>query len=424
MISDGQNSYSYNSRNQLEEFDDGSSVSTYGYAPTGLRRSKSVSFGGGTYENFSYTYDNGNLIFEYYSNHFYSPRTCIGTYYNYGPTGIISQSNLNTDENDGAVVDNSIIFEKDAHGDVIYKLNASDYSLLTYDSNYDAFGNGGNRSYSNLGYCGEYFDNESGLIYLRARYYNLKTGRFISEDPIRDGLNWYTYCANNPVKFVDPSGLIVTAWDKLNCTDEEINLLRQYTSEWETGNVMQKENAAKKAEIIRAKYRKPGEHAMGDGNTGFNGVQYSTYYYLGDTDITASQKKAVDLTVNFGAGLGANIKVAGVGAEIGAAMYYDVDTMFSNVPLQTMSLTGEVQVSNMLKVGGEASGTINAITKRHLYNDAHLGLKAGKDFIGFETTPQNGDFIIDIAVGGYFIVGGEVILSINLSKILDLIIYK
>lgn len=102
---------------------------------------------------------------------------------------------------------NSIIFEKDAHGDVIYKLNASDYSLLTYDSNYDAFGNGGNRSYSNLGYCGEYFDNESGLIYLRARYYNPKTGRFINEDPIRDGLNWYVYCGNNPVNRWDPSGM-------------------------------------------------------------------------------------------------------------------------------------------------------------------------------------------------------------------------
>ena len=34
------------------------------------------------------------------------------------------------------------------------------------------------------------------------------TGRFMTEDPIRDGLNWYTYCGNNPVMFVDPSGLV------------------------------------------------------------------------------------------------------------------------------------------------------------------------------------------------------------------------
>ena len=43
--------------------------------------------------------------------------------------------------------------------------------------------------------------------YLRARYYDPGLGRFISEDPIRDGGNWYAYCGNNPVMKVDPSGL-------------------------------------------------------------------------------------------------------------------------------------------------------------------------------------------------------------------------
>ncbi len=57
-------------------------------------------------------------------------------------------------------------------------------------------------------YCGEYTDTESGLIYLRNRYYDPSIGRFITEDPIRDGSNWYIYCDNNPVMYVDPSGLI------------------------------------------------------------------------------------------------------------------------------------------------------------------------------------------------------------------------
>lgn len=55
-------------------------------------------------------------------------------------------------------------------------------------------------------YCGEYYDAETGLIYLRARYYDTDIGRFISEDPIRDGLNWYVYCGNNPVNRIDPNG--------------------------------------------------------------------------------------------------------------------------------------------------------------------------------------------------------------------------
>ncbi len=42
---------------------------------------------------------------------------------------------------------------------------------------------------------------------MRARYYNPGTGRFISEDPIKDGSNWYSYCYNNPLIFRDKNGL-------------------------------------------------------------------------------------------------------------------------------------------------------------------------------------------------------------------------
>ena len=56
-------------------------------------------------------------------------------------------------------------------------------------------------------YKGEYFDEETGFIYLRARYYDPAIGRFISLDPAKDGLNWYVYCGNNPINFCDPTGL-------------------------------------------------------------------------------------------------------------------------------------------------------------------------------------------------------------------------
>ena len=55
-------------------------------------------------------------------------------------------------------------------------------------------------------YCGEYKDSSLGGIYLRARIYNPGTGRFATEDPARDGMNWYVYCGNNPVMFIDPTG--------------------------------------------------------------------------------------------------------------------------------------------------------------------------------------------------------------------------
>ena len=58
-----------------------------------------------------------------------------------------------------------------------------------------------------FGFTGEQFDPVAGLYYLRARFYNPVIGRFIQKDTYYgDGLNLYTYCANNPVKYVDPSG--------------------------------------------------------------------------------------------------------------------------------------------------------------------------------------------------------------------------
>ncbi len=50
---------------------------------------------------------------------------------------------------------------------------------------------------------------ENGLFYMRARYYDPKIGRFLSEDPIGfdGGLNLYAYVGGNPISGVDPSGL-------------------------------------------------------------------------------------------------------------------------------------------------------------------------------------------------------------------------
>ena len=48
-----------------------------------------------------------------------------------------------------------------------------------------------------------------GLIYMRARWMDPLTGRFISEDPAGDGTNWYVYCGDNPVNAVDPTGHFV-----------------------------------------------------------------------------------------------------------------------------------------------------------------------------------------------------------------------
>ena len=105
---------------------------------------------------------------------------------------------------------NVVSYLKDYHGNIVGKTTVAGAMVeeVTNRMDYDAFGNQwiGNTP-DPFGYCGEYYDSESGLIYLRNRYYDSATGRFITEDPIKDGLNWYSYCGGNPVMFVDPSGL-------------------------------------------------------------------------------------------------------------------------------------------------------------------------------------------------------------------------
>jgi RHS repeat-associated protein len=60
-------------------------------------------------------------------------------------------------------------------------------------------------------YTGREWDPETGLYYYRARYYDPKVGRFISEDPIgfAGGVNFYGYVWGRPTGLVDPFGLDV-----------------------------------------------------------------------------------------------------------------------------------------------------------------------------------------------------------------------
>lgn len=84
---------------------------------------------------------------------------------------------------------------------------------------YDAFGNvvsivgsAGGTPIAHLGYTGQELDNVTGLLNYGARWYDPKTGRFISQDPSGfDGgkdMNLYRYVGNNASTLVDPTGLV------------------------------------------------------------------------------------------------------------------------------------------------------------------------------------------------------------------------
>jgi RHS repeat-associated protein len=96
----------------------------------------------------------------------------------------------------------------DGHGDVRYLMDVTGAVTDTYD--YDAFGNvvGSTGATANVyRYQGEAFDAETGLYYLRARYYDPVAGRFLSVDQMADqGQHPYAYAGADPVNGHDPTG--------------------------------------------------------------------------------------------------------------------------------------------------------------------------------------------------------------------------
>jgi RHS repeat-associated protein len=80
---------------------------------------------------------------------------------------------------------------------------------LTASRKYDVYGRAGDSGTSRhrfVGSLGHTSDDETGLIYMRARWMDPSLGRFISEDPARDGSNWLECSRGNPVNAVDPDG--------------------------------------------------------------------------------------------------------------------------------------------------------------------------------------------------------------------------
>jgi RHS repeat-associated protein len=101
----------------------------------------------------------------------------------------------------------------DGGGSVRQLTNLAGAVTDTY--NYDAFGNLLNSTGTtpnNYRYSGEQYDSDLSLYYLRARYYNPVTARFLSRDP-ENGiftdpktLHKYVYAGGDPVNFKDPTG--------------------------------------------------------------------------------------------------------------------------------------------------------------------------------------------------------------------------
>ncbi len=188
--------YEYNEFDQLVSAETGGSTASYTYNGDGLRASKTVT-ADGTTETTKYLYEYDDVVLELDEN---GDQTAYNVY---GGNTLIS----------GAAGGETLYYLYNGHGDVIQLTDASGSTVMTYK--YDAFGNvtssTGTRA-APYRYSGYRFDEETGLYYLNARYYDPVIARFTSadtyygqqSDPL--SLNLYTYCHNEPIMYWDPTG--------------------------------------------------------------------------------------------------------------------------------------------------------------------------------------------------------------------------
>ena len=182
--------YTYDGFNQLISAKVDRLRVAYAYNARGVRTAKRVGW-----QKTAYLLDGGNVVGEVENN-------IVTSSYLRGVNLIRRES---TDETE--------YYLFNAHADVVTTTNANGAVNQQYD--YDAFGNEKNPDPGDdnpFRYCGEYLDFETGSYYLRARYYDPTIGRFTQEDSKQGNprdplsLNLYTFCSNNPIRYIDPTG--------------------------------------------------------------------------------------------------------------------------------------------------------------------------------------------------------------------------
>jgi RHS repeat-associated protein len=137
-------------------------------------------------------------------------------------------------------------------------------------------------------YNGEDYDINTGLQYLRARYYEPSTGRFLSRDSYLGNvmepltLNRYAYVSNNPIMYDDPTGHILegfisavsNAWENFKETGKEIiNSVTTFVSEV----------SANLNNIVHDAVDKVGNIILGNSSNGNSNYNTSGEKYINDS---------------------------------------------------------------------------------------------------------------------------------------------
>lgn len=181
-------SYGYDQANRLDAYTDGTTSADYAYNGDGLRALKVVGL-----TTTGYTWDSVTgavpLLLAAGSNSFV-----------YGPDG--------TSIEQIASGGTATYLLHDQHGSTTLLTDST--GAVTGSYTYTPYGATTSHTGATtaLRYDGQYQDNETGLYYLQARYYDPATAQFLTRDPLEDETGQpYSYAGDDPIDYEDPSGL-------------------------------------------------------------------------------------------------------------------------------------------------------------------------------------------------------------------------
>ncbi|MGD0706224.1 MAG: RHS repeat-associated core domain-containing protein [Trebonia sp.] len=178
-------SYGYNQAGQLISYTGQNGSASYTYDGTGLRATKTA--GGATTSYVWSDQQTPNLLSDGTDDYLYGPDAMPIEQFGSGGTDW---------------------FVHDQIGSTALLLNASGAVAGSYA--YTPYGGATHSGAAStpLQFTGQYTDPESGLVYLRARYYDPATGQFLTVDPMVDETGTpYAYVGDDPLDNTDLTGL-------------------------------------------------------------------------------------------------------------------------------------------------------------------------------------------------------------------------